>query len=67
MVKVPAGWLIEQCGWKGKQIGNVASHKLQSLVIINATGKQQEKKFLIFPQRSSTLSKKSSGLSLNGK
>ncbi|MCI3939272.1 UDP-N-acetylmuramate dehydrogenase [Chryseobacterium aahli] len=36
-VKVPAGWLIEQCGWKGKQIGNVASHKLQSLVIINAT------------------------------
>lgn len=37
-VKVPAGWLIEQCGWKGKQIGNVASHQLQSLVIINATG-----------------------------
>ena len=38
-VKVPAGWLIEQCGWKGKQIGNVASHTLQTLVIINATGK----------------------------
>ncbi|SDH64399.1 UDP-N-acetylmuramate dehydrogenase [Chryseobacterium taeanense] len=38
-VKVPAGWLIEQCGWKGKQIENVASHKLQALVIINATGK----------------------------
>ncbi|WP_449389510.1 UDP-N-acetylmuramate dehydrogenase [Chryseobacterium lineare] len=38
-VKVPAGWLIEQCGWKGKQIGNVASHTLQALVIINATGK----------------------------
>lgn len=37
-IKVPAGWLIEQCGWKGKQIGNVASHKLQALVIINATG-----------------------------
>ncbi|GEN77111.1 UDP-N-acetylmuramate dehydrogenase [Chryseobacterium hagamense] len=37
-VKVPAGWLIEQCGWKGKQIGNVASHKLQALVIVNATG-----------------------------
>lgn len=37
-VKVPAGWLIEQCGWKGKQIGNVASHQLQSLVIINTTG-----------------------------
>lgn len=38
-VKVPAGWLIEQTGWKGKQIGNVASHKQQALVIINATGK----------------------------
>lgn len=37
-VKVPAGWLIEQCGWKGKQIGNVASHQLQALVIVNATG-----------------------------
>ena len=37
-VKVPAGWLIENAGWKGKQIGNVASHKLQALVIINATG-----------------------------
>lgn len=37
-VKVPAGWLIEQAGWKGKQIGNVASNQLQALVIINATG-----------------------------
>lgn len=37
-VKVPAGWLIEQCGWKGKQIGNAASHTLQALVIVNATG-----------------------------
>lgn len=38
VIKVPAGWLIEQCGWKGKQIGNVASHNLQSLVIVNKTG-----------------------------
>lgn len=37
-VKVPAGWLIEQAGWKDKQIGNVASNRLQALVIINATG-----------------------------
>lgn len=48
VVKVPAGWLIEQCGWKGKQIGNVASHKLQSLVIINATGKATGKEIFDF-------------------
>ncbi|MGI9651359.1 UDP-N-acetylmuramate dehydrogenase [Chryseobacterium sp. RLHN22] len=47
-VKVPAGWLIEQCGWKGKQIGNVASHKLQSLVIINTTGNATGKEIFDF-------------------
>lgn len=34
-VKVPAGWLIEQSGWKGRQIGNVASHPLQALSLIH--------------------------------
>lgn len=48
MVKVPAGWLIEQCGWKGKQIGNVASHQLQSLVIVNATGNATGKEIFDF-------------------
>ncbi|MBD1429595.1 MULTISPECIES: UDP-N-acetylmuramate dehydrogenase [Sphingobacterium] len=41
--KVAAGWLIEQAGWKGKEIGNVAIWKNQALVITNkgnATGKE---------------------------
>ena len=38
MIKVPAAWLIEQCGWKGKRSGNAAVYDKQPLVIVNYTG-----------------------------
>jgi UDP-N-acetylmuramate dehydrogenase len=57
-VKVPAAWLIEQAGWKGKTFGAIGVHKNQPLVLVNyGNGKGKDIKNLAFEIQASVASK----------
>lgn len=57
-VKVPAGWLIEQAGWKGKRIGEIGVHTKQALVLVNyGGGKGQDLANLAYEIQASVLEK----------
>ncbi len=57
-VKVPAGWLIEQCGWKGKRINDIGVHAHQALVIVNYGNGNGEEVFHLAMQIISSVKEK---------
>jgi UDP-N-acetylmuramate dehydrogenase len=50
-VKVPAAWMIEQCGFKGKRSGGAAVYDKQPLVIVNYTGEAYPEEILGMEKR----------------
>ena len=50
-VKVPAAWLIDQCGFKGATEGGAAVWERQPLVLVNATGEATPQDVLALEQR----------------
>ena len=63
-VKIPAAWLIEQCGWKGKRSGNAAVYDKQPLVLVNYTGEAYPEEIVGLEKRIIESVKKRFGIEL---
>lgn len=63
-IKIPAGWLIEQCGWKGKRVGNTGAHQTQALVLVNYGNATGEEIFRLSGQIQDSVAKKF-GIAIN--
>jgi len=66
MVKVPAAWMIEQCGWKGRRSGGAAVYDKQPLVIVNYTGEAYPEEIIGLERRIIASVKAKFGVDLPG-
>ena len=64
-VKVPAAWLIEQCGWKGRRSGGAAVYDKQPLVIVNYTGEAYPEEIIGLERRIISSVKEKFGIELH--
>ena len=55
LVKVPAAWLLEQAGWKGKRRGAAGVHEAHALVLVNHGGASGEDIFLLAQEMSASI------------
>lgn len=63
-VKIPAAWMIEQCGWKGRRSGGAAVYDKQPLVIVNYTGEAYPEEIIALERRIITSVKAEFGVDL---
>jgi len=64
-VKIPAAWMIEQCGWKGRRSGGAAVYEKQPLVIVNYTGEAYPEEIIGLEKRIIESVKKKFGIDLH--